>query len=399
MDLRFTASEIALRDEVREFVRAHQPAYLRNKLILGQPYTKDDYVAWQRILNAKGWGAPHWPREWGGTGWNAAQMFIFNEELQRAPALLPDLHNTGQVGPVIIAFGTNEQKEFFLPKIRNMDWWFAQGFSEPGSGSDLASLKTRAQPDGSHYVVNGQKTWTSYGHQSDWMFTLVRTDSHATKQKGISYLLIDLTSPGVSIRPIITIDGLHHINEVFFNEVKVPKANRIGEENRGWEYAKFLMGNSRVSVARLGLARTRLERAKTYATKVLHDGVPLSGERGFREKVAEVEVSLKAIEITNMRIVADRMKGAGGRQDAKASILKVRAMEVHQAITEILLEVSGPLAMPCQTPFLESGATHPIGPEWSASAASIYFRHRADTVTGGTNEIQRNIISKRILGL
>ena len=399
MDIRFTAPEIALRNEVREFVETHQPAHLRRKLILGQPYTKGDYVAWQQILNAKGWGAPHWPREWGGTGWNAAQMFIFNEELQRAPALLPDLHNTGQVGPVIIAFGTDEQKQFFLPKIRNMDWWFAQGFSEPGAGSDLASLKTTARRDANHYIVNGQKTWTSYGHQSDWMFTLVRTDSSSTKHKGISYLLIDLSSPGVSIRPIVTIDGLHHINEVFFSEVKVPTVNRIGEENRGWDYAKFLMGNSRVNVARLGLARTRLQRAKSYATKVLRDGIPLSENRRFREKVAETEVDLKAIEITNMRIVADRMKGTGGKQDAKASILKVRAMEVHQAITELLLEVAGPLAMPCQVRFLEEEISHPIGPEWSASAASTYFRHRADTITGGTNEIQRNIISKRILGL
>jgi alkylation response protein AidB-like acyl-CoA dehydrogenase len=399
MDLRFTDEELALRDEVREFVRKEQPAAMRRKLELGQHLDKCDYVRWQQILNARGWGAPHWPVEWGGTGWNAAQLFLFNEELLGAPALAPDLHNTGQVGPVIIAFGTEEQKKRFLPRIRNMDLWFAQGFSEPGSGSDLASLKTRAVRDGDHYVVNGTKMWSTYGHFSDWMFALVRTDEAAAKQKGISYLLIDLNSPGITIRPIITIDSTHHVNQVFFDDVRVPVGNRIGEENRGWEYAKFLMGNSRVNVARLGLAHGRMRRLKALAAQVHQGGVALIDQPRFALKLAEAEVDLKAIEITNMRIVADRLKSASRKQDPKSSILKLRAGEMHQTTVELMLEVAGPLAAPCQSRFLELHEDDAIGPEWAAGVAPTYFMARSRTITGGSNEVQRNIIAKRILGL
>ena len=399
MDLRFTDEELALRDEVREFIRKEQPADMRRKLELGQHLDKKDYVGWQQTLNARGWGAPHWPREWGGTGWNAAQLFIFNEELLSAPALAPDLHNTGQVGPVIIAFGTDEQKKYFLPKIRNMDLWFAQGFSEPGSGSDLASLKTRAERDGDHYVVNGTKMWSTYGHFSDWMFALVRTDPAAAKQKGISYLLIDLKSPGITMRPIITIDSTHHVNQVFFDNVRVPVTNRIGEENRGWEYAKFLMGNSRVNVARLGLARGRMRRVKSLAAQVLQGGTPLCENPRFSCKLTEAEIDLKAIEITNMRIVADRMKNASNKQDPKSSILKLKAGEMHQTTVELMLEVAGPLALPYQTHFLELEEELSIGPQWAAGIAPAYFMARSRTITGGSNEVQRNIIAKRILGL
>jgi len=398
MDLRFTDQELALREEVRAFVRAEQPEKLRRKLLLGQHLTKEDFVFWQRTLNARGWGAPHWPVEWGGTGWNAAQLFIFNEELLIAPALAPDLHNTGQVGPVIIAFGTDEQKKHFLPKIRNMDLWFAQGFSEPGSGSDLASLRTSAFSDGDDYVVNGTKMWTTYGHFSDWMFTLVRTDPTARKQKGISYLLINLKSPGITIRPVITIDSTHHVNQVFFDDVRVPVSNRVGEEHRGWDYAKFLMGNSRVNVARLGLARGRMQRVKALAKSVQQNGAPLSEDLRFKCKITEAEIDLKAIEITNMRIVADRMKNTTGKQDPKSSILKLKAGEMHQIVAELMLEVAGPLALPYQTTFLEEhGAS--IGPEWAAGIAGNYFMARSRTITGGSNEVQRNIIAKRILGL
>lgn len=399
MDLRFTPEEIALRDEVRAFCKTAQPESIRRKLILGQHLAREDYVTWQRILDAKGWGAPHWPREWGGTGWSAVQLYIFNEELQRAPALLPDLHNTGQVGPVIIAFGTEKQKQHFLPRIRNLDYWFCQGFSEPGAGSDLASLKTSAVRDGDDYVVNGQKTWTTYAHMADWMFALVRTDPTAKKQKGISYLLIDLKTPGVTIRPIITMGGVHRINEVFLDNVRVPVENRIGEENRGWDYAKYLMGNSRTNVVRLGLARAHVERAKELATHVMVNGQPLSESERFREKLAAVEIELKAIEITIMRIVAERMKNPGYQQDPKSSILKLKASELHQIATEILLEVAGPQAMPAQPEFLELETDLAIGPDWAAGAAPTYFMNRSWTIAGGSSEIQRNIIAKRILGL
>ena len=398
MDLGFTAADLALRDEIREFCRKEQPAHIRRKLVLGQHLDHDDYVVWQRILDARGWAVPHWPKEWGGTGWSASQLFIYNEELQKTPALLPENHNTAQVGPVIIAFGTEEQKKRFLPSIRNLDYWFCQGFSEPGSGSDLASLKTSAVRSGDDYIVQGQKMWTSQGHNANWMFALVRTDPGAKKQKGITYLLIDLKTPGITIRPIITIGG-HRVNEIFFDNVRVPVANRIGEENKGWDYAKFLMGNSRINVARIGLSAGRIQRAKQWATHTLVEGVPLSSMERFREKVAAVEVELKAIEITNMRIVADQMKNASKKHDPKSSILKLKGAELQQASAELLMEVAGPLAAPFQEGFLEHHCEESLGPDWCAGIAPSYYVSRAISIVGGSNEVQHNIIAKNILQL
>jgi len=249
MDLRFTADELAFRDEVRAFFREALPADIRRRMELGQRQSKDDIVRWQRILNAKGWAVPHWPVEWGGTRWGAVKNYIFKEEMQLAPAPDPLSFNVNMVGPVLVAFGSEEQKRRFLPKIANLDYWFCQGFSEPGAGSDLASLKTAARLEGDHYVVNGQKIWTSRAHHADWMFCLVRTDATAKQQRGISYLLIDMKTPGLTVRPIHTIDGEHHFNEVFFDDVRVPVENLVGEENKGWTYAKYLLGNERVADA------------------------------------------------------------------------------------------------------------------------------------------------------
>ncbi len=401
MDLRLTPEEIAFRDEVRAFFRSAQPAPIRRKMELGQRLSKEDIVTWQRILNAKGWAVPHWPVEWGGTGWTPVQNYIFKEEMQLAPAPDPLGFNVSMVGPVIIAFGNEAQKRHFLPKVANLDYWFCQGFSEPGAGSDLASLRTAARRDGDHYVVNGQKIWTSRAHNADWMFCLVRTDPGAAKpQLGISYLLIDMKTPGLTVRPISTIDGEHHFNEVFFDDVRVPVENLIGEENKGWTYAKYLLGNERVGLARIGASKYRIQRAKQLAAKIMIGDTPLAETERFREKVAAIEVELKALEITQMRVVSNATRLPKGMQDPASSVLKLKGSELQQAATEILMEVAGSYAMVQQSEHLWGTATEPpIGPEWAATLAPDYFYTRAASIYGGSNEIQKNVIAKRILGL
>ena len=265
MDLRFTPEENAFRDEVRAFFKANLPDGIRKKAAEGIRYVKDDIVTWQRILNKKGWAVPHWPKEWGGTGWSPVQLYIFKEEMQQAPAPEPLPFGTMMVGPVIIAFGREDQKKKYLPRIANLDDWWCQGFSEPGAGSDLASLKTSAKREGDHYVVNGQKTWTTCAQYADWIFCLTRTDPSAKKQEGITFLLIDMKTPGITVRPIQTIDGSHEVNEVFFDDVKVPVENRIYEENKGWDCAKFLLGNERSGIARVGASKAQVRRLKEIA--------------------------------------------------------------------------------------------------------------------------------------
>jgi alkylation response protein AidB-like acyl-CoA dehydrogenase len=400
MDMRLTKEEMAFREEVRAFFRTALPKDLRHKMELGLRYTADDLRAWHCILDDKGWVAPLWAPEWGGTNWNAVQQYIFKEELQLAPAPDPLGQNINLVGPVIIAFGTEEQKKFFLPKVRRLDIWFCQGFSEPGAGSDLAALKMRAVRDGDHYVLNGQKVWTSQAHRSNWMFGLVRTDPDAKKQKGITYLLIDMKTPGIEVRPIITLDGDHYTNEVFFDNVRVPVANRIGEENKGWDYAKFLLGNERLGIARVGHSKHRIRRAKQLAAGINDGDRPLSESPRFREKLAMMEVELKALEMTNMRLVAD-MRKKGGGAGTIGPVLKLKGSELVQATTEALLDVAGPDSWPRQTPFVrgEPSAEPLIGPDWAAATAPNYFFSRAATIYGGTTEIQHNILAKASLGL
>ena len=400
MDLRLTPEEFAFRDDVRAFFRQALPAPIRRKMELGQRQSKEDIVTWQRILNAKGWAVPHWPVEWGGTGWTPVQNYIFKEEMQLAPAPDPLAFNVSMVGPVIIAFGNEAQKRHFLPKVANLDYWFCQGFSEPGAGSDLASLRTSARRDGEHYVVNGQKIWTSRAHNADWMFCLVRTDANVKPQLGISYLLIEMKTPGLTVRPIPTIDGEHHFNEVFFDDVRVPVANLIGEENKGWTYAKYLLGNERTGIARVGASKYRIQKAKELASSVMIGDTPLSQTERFREKVAAIEVELKALEITQMRVVSRAASLPKGVQDPASSVLKLKGTELQQAATEILMEVAGANAMALQSEHLWGIATdEPIGPEWSATVAPDYFYTRAASIYGGSNEIQKNVIAKRILGL
>ena len=400
MDLRFTPEELGFRDEVRDFFRTALPESIRRKMVEGRHTSKEDLVTWQRILNAKGWAVPHWPVEWGGTGWSPVQQYLFLDEMQQAPAPQPLPFGVNMVGPVIIAFGSEAQKRRFLPRIANLDDWWCQGFSEPGSGSDLASLKTSARREGDHYIVNGQKTWTTLAQYADWIFVLARTDPAAKKQEGISFLLIDMTSPGVTVRPVQTIDGGREVNEVFFDDVRVPVENRVGEENRGWDYAKFLLGNERVGIARIGVSKERIRRIKELAALERAGDRPLIEDPRFREKLAAVEVELKALEMTQLRVVAAERHRAPGKPDPASSILKIKGSEIQQATTELLLEVVGPYALPYQPEHDEEGWNEPpIGPDWAGPVAPTYFNWRKISIYGGSNEIQKNIIAKAILGL
>ena len=399
MDLRFTPEETAFRTEVRAFMRDKLPPAIRTKMIEGRRLGKEDLITWQRILNGKGWAVPHWPKEWGGTGWSAVQMYLFRDEMQQAPAPEPLPFGTNMLGPVLIAFGNEFQKKRFLPRIANLDDWWCQGFSEPGAGSDLASLKTSAKRANGHYIVNGQKTWTTLAQFADWIFCLVRTDPAAKKQEGISFLLIDMKLPGITVRPIQTIDGGHEVNEVFFDDVKVPVENLVGEENKGWNYAKFLLGNERTGIARVGASKARLRRLKELAALEQAGGKPLIADERFRAKIAAAEVELKALEMTELRVVAARTRS--NKPDPASSILKIKGSEIQQLITELLLEVVGPYALPDQTPHDESDRWNepPVGPEWAGPLAPQYFNYRKTTIYGGSNEIQKNIICKAILGL
>jgi pimeloyl-CoA dehydrogenase large subunit len=399
MDLRFTAEEIAFRNEVRSFFRAALPPEIRRKMVEGRHLAKDDIVRWQRILNEKSWAVPHWPKEWGGTGWTPIQHYIFQEEMQQAPAPQPLPFGVSMVGPVIVAFGNDAQKQFYLPRIRNIDDWWCQGFSEPGSGSDLASLKTNAKRVGDHYIVNGQKTWTTLAQHADMIFCLVRTDPTVKKQEGISFLLIDMKSPGITVRPIVTMDGSAEVNEVFFDEVTVPVANLVGEENKGWDYAKYLLGHERTGIARVGVSKERIRRLKELAAlEPAGSGGRMIDDQRFREKIAAVEIELKALEMTQLRVVSAERHGGSKKPDPASSILKIKGSEIQQSISELLMDVVGPYALPYQ-PDLDGSNEPPIGPDYAGPLAPTYFNWRKISIYGGSNEIQRNIVAKAILGL
>src|SRR4051795_12167484 len=400
MDLRFTPEEQAFRDEVRAFIRDNLPAEIRERMRLGYGPRKQDTVAWQRILNKRGWAAMSWPEEWGGPGWTSVQKMIFLEENQIAPAPELSSFNITMLGPVLIQFGTEAQKKRFLPRAANLDDWWCQGFSEPGAGSDLASLKTAAKLDGDHYVVNGQKIWTSTAHHADWCFLLVRTNPNAAKrQEGISFLLVDMKTPGITVRPIISIDGSHHLNEVFFDNVRVPVANRVHEENKGWDVAKFLLGNERTGIARLGKSKERVKFAKEQAKEMRANGRPLIEDPEFRRRIALLETELKSLEITQLRVLSAQKAGER-RQDPLTAVLKLKGTELLQATTELAMDVGGPLAMPDWADELEALSNEPeLGPVWATEATRSYLFLRAASIYGGTNEIMKNIVSKAVLGL
>jgi pimeloyl-CoA dehydrogenase large subunit len=393
MDLRFTPEEQAFREEVRTFFQTQIPQEIRRKLSEGRHLSKQDIVTAHRILNARGWAVPHWPKAWGGQDWSPVQRYIFGEELQRAAVPNPLQFNVYMVGPVIATFGNEEQKRRFLPATANIDIWWCQGFSEPGAGSDLASLKTRAERQGDHYVLNGQKAWTTLGQYADWMFVLARTNKEAKKQEGISFLLLDMKTPGITVRPTITIDGAHEVNEVFFDDVKIPVENLVGEENKGWDYAKFLLANERTSIARVGASKERVARIKQLAKEMPLGEGTLWDDSGFRKRVARLEVQLKALEITQMRVVA-APKSDAGKPDPNSSILKIAGSDLSQLTTELLKDIAGPCALKLAD---EHGTNEE--PDWTAFTAPLYFNTRKVSIYGGSNEIQRNIIAKAFLGL
>ena len=398
MDLNFTPEERAFREEVRHFFRTAIPEAIRAKVREGKSLTKDDLVSSQRILNARGWATPNWPVAWGGQDWSPVQVYLFQDELQLASVPPQISFNVTMVGPVIAEFGSDDQKRRFLPRCANADDFWCQGFSEPGSGSDLASLRTRAERRGDTYVVNGQKIWTTLAQYADWIFCLVRTDPAAKKQEGISFLLIDMKTPGITVRPIVTIDGGAEVNEVFFDEVVVPAENLVGQENKGWDYAKFLLGNERTGIARVGTSKARLARIRALAGQEIVGDAPLIADRRFREKLAAIEIELKALEMTQLRVVAEERSRARGRPNPASSILKLKGSWIQQQITELLMEVAGPYVLADAGG--ADGRNEPaIGPDFAATAAPGYFNFRKVSIYGGSNEIQRNIIAKAILGL
>ena len=395
MDLNYTADEQAFREEVRAFVRANLPRDISEKVLRHRGLVKDDWVRWQNILARKGWLAGHWPETFGGRGWTPVQSHIFDEECAAAgaPRLIP--FGLNMVAPVIMQFGSQWQQTHYLSRIReNVDWW-CQGYSEPGSGSDLASLKTRAVRTAECYIVNGQKTWTTLAQYADMIFCLVRTDTSVKKQEGISFLLIDMHSPGVTVRPLILYDGEHEVNEVFFDNVGVPVENLVGEEGKGWTYAKYLLGHERTNITGVGASKRELEFLKEAAATQLKDGAPLAADPVFCARLAQVEIDLIALETTLLRVLSARDKPG-----PEASILKIKGTEIQQALAELAMDALGPHAVPFSRRALEEGGSAAsFSPEYAAPLAARYFNWRKTSIYGGSNEIQRNIIAQQVLGL
>jgi len=398
MDLVLSPEEEAFRDEVRTFIEESYPAEIRTKMENGIKLAREDFVRWQKILHEKGWIAPNWPEKYGGTGWTPMQRHIFDEELGRAqtPMLVP--FGLAMVGPVIYTFASEEQKAHYLPRILASEDWWCQGYSEPGAGSDLASLKTRAVRDGDDYIVNGQKTWTTYAQYADWIFCLVRTSTEGKPQEGISFLLIDMKSPGITVKPIRTFDGSAEVNEVFFDDVRVPVANRIGEENKGWTYAKFLLGHERTGIAAVGRSKKQLAKLKEIAAKEMSGGRPLIEDDRFADRIADVELELLGLESVVLNALAEEAKGRP--PGPESSLLKIKGTEVQQGLTELLFEAIGPYAAPYVPEALQPGWNEePIGPDYAMPLAPTYFNWRKASIYGGSNEIQKNIIAKMVLGL
>ncbi|HEV7212673.1 MAG TPA: acyl-CoA dehydrogenase family protein [Blastococcus sp.] len=391
MRLQLSPELEAFREEMRTFFTTQVPQEIRDQVAAHRELSKDQYVETQRVLNAAGLAVPHWPVEWGGKDWTPLQRHIWREEMQLASVPEPLAFNASMIGPVLAAFGNQEQKERFLPKTANLDIWWCQGFSEPDAGSDLASLRTTAVRDGDDWVVNGQKTWTTLGQYADWIFCLCRTDPTAEKrQRGISLLVFPMDSPGVTLRPIELIDGGFEVNEVFFEDVRVPAENLIGEENRGWDYAKFLLGNERVGIARVGATKRMLAQAKEHAQAITVGGRPLAEDPRMAARIAEVENELVALELTALRVVAN---SADGKPHPASSVLKLRGSELQQAATELMVDIAGPLAVASF-----AGEDSDV-PGWAQTATPHYLNYRKVSIYGGSNEVQRTIIAGSILGL
>ena len=396
MRLGYSDKDLRFSEEVRAFVRAELPESVRLKSYDHVHLTVDERRDWQRKLAARGWACPAWPEEWGGTNWSVFKRYLFEEAMAEEGAPEPIPFGQSMIAPVLFKVGTQAQKEHYLRRILALDHWFCQGFSEPGSGSDLASLKTRAVLDGDYWVINGQKMWTSMAHHANMMFCLVRTDPNAPKrQEGISMLIIRMDTPGLTVRPTITIDGGHSVNEVFFDDVRVPKDALIGEVNKGWSYAKLLLGHERTSIARIGQSKRELKRLKMMASEQQNNGMTLLDTPVFRNKVAELEIELMALELTNLRMMQTATKG--GPPGIEANMLKIRGSEIQQRLTELMMEAIGPYALPFDEKMRDHGVAKDfIGPVYAPGLGPNYLMTRVVTIYGGSNEIQRNIIAKSL---
>jgi len=395
MDLAFTPEEQQFREDIRAWVSANLPADISNKVHNALHLTREDMQRWAKILGKKGWLGHGWPKEFGGPGWTSVQKHLFEEEcaLAGAPRVVP--FGPVMVAPVIMAFGSPEQQQRFLPGIASGEVWWSQGYSEPGSGSDLASVKTRAElvrsGQGSKYIVNGQKTWTTLGQYGEWIFCLVRTSTEGKPQTGISFLLIDMKSPGVTVRPIIMLDGGHEVNEVFFDNVEVPAENLIGEENKGWTYAKHLLSHERTNIADVNRAKRELERLKRIAKA---EGV--YNDTRFRDEIAKLEVDVVALEMLVLRVLAAEKSGKNSLDIA--GLLKIRGSEIQQRYSELMMLAAGPFAVPLIREAMEAGWQGDQATALCAPLASTYFNMRKTTIYGGSNEVQRNIVSQVVLG-
>lgn len=395
MDIQFNDEELAFQAEVREFFANVLDEDLLALLAGAEasPTLKEGMVEYQRRLNARGWMAPGWPVEYGGQDWSMTQHFIFNAERGKVGAPAPIPFGVTMVAPVIYTYGDEEQKARFLPRILNSDDWWCQGYSEPGAGSDLASLQCKAERDGDDYIVNGSKIWTSFAQAADWIFCLVRTDNSGRKQEGISFLLIDMKTPGVTVRPIDTIDGIHHLNEVFFEDVRVPVANRIGEEGKGWTYAKSLLVHERLSIAEVADSKRNLEQLRELARAEVNGGESLLDDPLFAKRLADVEIDLMALEYTELRVLAAAAEG--GMPGSESSLLKLQGTDIQQAIQELRMDVAGYYSQTLQGDLSPSE----LGHDFADVARKLYFRGRASSIYGGSDEVQKNVTAKHVLGL
>ena len=396
MDLTFSKEDLDFQAEVRDFLTSEYPLGIKEKQDKRLPLEKEDIISWQKILASKGWFAINWPKEYGGAGLTPTQIYILQTELAGAntPILIP--FGVNMCGPVIYTFGTEEQKKKFLPGILNSDTWWCQGYSEPGSGSDLASLQTKAELKGDNYLVNGTKTWTTLAQHADWIFCLVRTETTDIKQEGISFLLIDMKSKGIEVKPIITIDGAHEVNMIYFDDVEVPANNLIGEEGEGWNIAKFLLMHERTGIAGIAALKRELKRLKEISSDLIVGEASLLDDANFRNKIEAAEIELTATEFTELRTLSQI--SSGGAPGPESSILKIKGTELQQSISELFIEMLGYYAHPFLTE-AELGSNASIGPDYAGSAMPHYLNFRKVSIYGGSNEIQRNVISKAILGL
>ena len=400
MRLSFNADELAFQKEVRDWITANMPAEVAEESRRSRTshVSKERLLQWQRKLAERGWLCPNWPKEHGGPGWSSTQKFIFEMEMARADSPYLSSFSLKMVAPVLMKYGSEAQKKRYLPKIAAAEELWCQGYSEPGSGSDLASLRTKAEKQGDRYIVNGSKTWNTMGHWADWIFCLVRTDPKAKPQEGISFLLIDMKTPGITVKPIIMADGGHEVNEVFFDNVKVPVANLVGKENEGWTCAKFLLANERLGIAAVPQSKRGVAALKDIARAEREDGKPLIENQSFAEKIADLEIQVTALEFTELRVLSSMAHG--GQPGPEVSGLKVRGSEIQQRITELTMEAVGEYAAPYLPGLLWQGSNEePVGPSYAHLAAPRYFNARKTTIYGGSNEIQKGIISKMVLGL